>query len=98
LNGILRRRGTRVKFDEAANVSGRFDLVDRRESFEGTKNNWKSEFSMVKMADACNFKSEDEAKMNAYWQGVSGYIDEGARLIVPILYGVFLVYVFKARV
>ena len=44
------------------------------------------------------FRTEKEAEMNAYWQTVSGYIDEGARLFIPMLYCIFLGYVFRSRV
>lgn len=44
------------------------------------------------------FRTEKEAEMNAHWQTVSGYIDEGARLFIPMLYCIFLGYVFRSRV
>jgi len=118
LNGILRQRGTSVKFDESTNVGERFDHLDRRDSLENTRNDWKSaksitfdrresladtrndwksDKSMVRMADAGGFKNEEEAEMNAYWQGVSGYVDEGARLIIPVAYCVFMWFIFEAR-
>lgn len=50
---------------------------------------------MVQMVDAGNFKSEEEAEMNVYWQGISEYIDEGAKLLIPLLYCVFLGYIFQ---
>jgi len=95
------------------NVSGNYDGnnknggrigVDLRASLAYTNNQWKSEQSMgtkesmvFKMADAGNFKSEQEAVMNSHWQVLSGYIDEGSRLFIPILYCIFLVYVFSIR-
>ena len=51
----------------------------------------------ARLTDAGNFKTEKQATNNEYWQNLSGYIDEGARVFIPLLYCVFLAYIFKDR-
>ena len=72
------------------NFSNGYGNSNRRASFADTRSE--------SFSGAGDFKTEQEAEMNAYWQMVSGYIDEGARLFIPMLYCIFLGYVFRNRV
>jgi len=45
--------------------------------------------------DKC--KTREKKHMDEYWQTIAGYIDEGARVILPLLYCVFLGCVFQNR-
>jgi len=93
---ILHDNTSFVRFDKS-NIGPKSHSDNRRDLFSDSKTYWRSEKSMVQMVDAGNFKNEAEAEMNAYWQVVSGYIDEGARLLIPLLYCVFLGYIFQSR-
>ena len=70
-------------------------IVSLRDSLAETKYDWMNERSLaVQLADAGDFKTKAEAANNTYWQVVSGYIDEGSRVVIPMMYCAFLGYIF----
>jgi hypothetical protein len=67
--------------------------VPHRNYLASTRSEWMSQA----LGGAGTFKNEKEVEMNLQWQIISGYIDEGARIIIPILYLIFLGWVFGIK-
>eukprot|EP00537_Pseudo-nitzschia_pungens_P007091 CAMPEP_0172361556 /NCGR_PEP_ID=MMETSP1060-20121228/5364_1 /TAXON_ID=37318 /ORGANISM="Pseudo-nitzschia pungens, Strain cf. cingulata" /LENGTH=767 /DNA_ID=CAMNT_0013083845 /DNA_START=46 /DNA_END=2349 /DNA_ORIENTATION=- len=74
------------------------DETGRRSMFAGSKHASDQRAARaLSLHEAGDFRTEEEAENNLYWQAISEYIDDGARILLPIFYVVVVGFLYKAR-